>query len=421
MKSLFREDITYLRKVIKSILKFLFRPILNRYYFIFDKINNLDSNINEKLSNQRELLDLLMQKTKRMELYYQFMLIQLVEMKYDEELLPFLRGMIIVKTNEKSRVAEQIRQSADYGENFHLIFQQPEIFLDIGANIGAISLKLGVGGWKGYAFEAGAINADTLERNIKANKFDVKVIKKAVHEKSGKIYFIENGPWGHIETNLIEGSYGEIECKYEEIECISLDDWIETEDIQKIDFIKMDIEGSESAALRGMKNTLIKYKCPPIFCEINSFTLGFYKETQKSLFQNISDLGYKPYQIVNIGGKMSLVEFDIDRQPPLVVLTDFFFIKDFKNIILDVHPFVKEEKEKIVSRIIEQLSWYKSWEFHNYKPPQIKKADYICLALRDYPEYLENAEIKKYLNKIKGMENKYQFLEICLEWYNPDM
>jgi FkbM family methyltransferase len=390
-----------------------------------DKLNNLDSHIDEKLSNQQQLLDLLMQKIKRMESYYQFMLVQLVEMKYDEELLPFLKGMIIVKTKDKSQVAEQIRQTADYGENFQLIFNNPGIFLDIGANIGATSFKLASsgagGGWKGYAFEAGAINADMLERNIKANKFDVKVIKKAVHEKSGKIYFIENGPWGHIETNLIGGSYGEIECRYKEIECISLDDWIETEDIQKIDFIKMDIEGSESAALRGMKKMLTRYNFPPIFCEINSFVLGFYKETQKSLFQNISDLGYKPYQIVNIDGKMSLFEFDIDRQPPLVALTDFLFIKDFVNIKLNVQSFVKEEKEKIVSRIIEQLSYYKSWEFHNYNRPQIETADYICLALRDYPEYLENTEIKKYLSEIKNLKNKYQFLEMCMEWFNPDM
>jgi FkbM family methyltransferase len=421
-----------IKKAVKTIFKFLFKPILNRYHLILDKLDNIDKNnhllherldffehrindvsnnlnsVVDKLSNQQELLDIVLKKAKRMELYYQFMISQYVEIKNNEELLPFGNYMIIVKKDKKSPIDEQIRQYGDFGEKFELFFNNSGIFLDIGANIGAVSLRLASFGWKGYAFEAGAINADMLERSIKVNKFDVKVIKKAVHEKSGKLYFSEQGPYGHVVSNLSPGG-GEVE----EIDSISLDDWIETEGIQNIDFIKMDIEGSEPAALRGMKKMLIRYNCPPIFCEINSFTLGFYKETQKSIFLILSDLEYKPFSIDNIDGKMQLVEFDVD-QPPVVVCTDFLFVKNFKNIRLNVQPFVKDKKEKIVSRIIEQLSHYQSWG-HGYNGPPIETADYICLALRDYPEYLENMQIRKYLTEIKNMKKKSSLLD----WYNP--
>ena len=56
------------------------------------------------------------------------------------------------------------------------------------------------------------------------------------------------------QTNNIQG------IKLEKLDNINIQE-------DKIDFIKIDIEGHESLALRGMENTLKKYK-PTIFIEI---------------------------------------------------------------------------------------------------------------------------------------------------------
>ena len=40
----------------------------------------------------------------------------------------------------------------------------------------------------------------------------------------------------------------------------AIDDLVKEEGLERVDFIKMDIEGSELAALKGAKNTIQKYK-----------------------------------------------------------------------------------------------------------------------------------------------------------------
>ena len=45
----------------------------------------------------------------------------------------------------------------------------------------------------------------------------------------------------------------------EEIKCISIDSWVEANNIKKIDFIKADIEGAERDLLKGAMQTLKKF------------------------------------------------------------------------------------------------------------------------------------------------------------------
>jgi FkbM family methyltransferase len=374
------------------------RKLLRPIFFEFDGY------INEKI-------DALMNRIKGAILLSQPSLTQNIDIKKDEELIVTNDYMLIIKKT-KDAVTDTLRDMGRYGEDLNTLSPPPpRVFFDIGANIGAISLKLASQGWKGYAFEASRKNAEMLERSVKINNFDIKVINKAVHKKTGMLYFHANGPWGHVvtEDNQYFSGGGK-----EEIESISLDDWIKTENIDKIDFIKIDIEGSEPAALRGMKNMLVKYNYPPIFCEINSFTLGLYKETQKTLYDIISNMGYKPYYRQD---NNSLVEFDFD-QPPFVVVRDLIFINNFVNIKSKLIPMVKENEKKIISRTCSQLKYYKMWKQNMYgQLPEIKTADYVCLALRDYPQYMKNNRIRKLLTRIKKMDNKYPFLEQCLEWY----
>jgi len=132
--------------------------------------------------------------------------------------------------------------------NLFNLFKEPGTFLDLGGNIGAFSLSFGAMGWKGFVFEASSKNVNLLNKSIHLNDFDITVIDKAIYDKTGKIYFGQHGPFGLIQNEMTQG------IKWEEIRCMCLNDWYKQKEVpKKFDFIKMDIEGSEVAALRGMK------------------------------------------------------------------------------------------------------------------------------------------------------------------------
>ncbi len=124
--------------------------------------------------------------------------------------------------------------------------------LDIGANLGYYSFiahnKIGENG-KIYAFEPEEDNYGLLVKNIEKNKtHNIVPIKKAVTNKtgSGKLYICEEHRGDHQVFDSGEGRDSI------DIETVRIDDFVD----EKIDLIKMDIQGSEFLALDGMEETL---------------------------------------------------------------------------------------------------------------------------------------------------------------------
>lgn len=90
--------------------------------------------------------------------------------------------------------------------------------------------------------------------------------------------------------------------EHEEIEAITLDYFVESNHINKIDLIKIDVEGFEMNVLRGMAS-LLKILKPDLLIEINSNTLAEQNINPKSVFQYLYDLGYSSYYIEKEGLK----------------------------------------------------------------------------------------------------------------------
>jgi FkbM family methyltransferase len=134
------------------------------------------------------------------------------------------------------------------------IVKPGDSILDIGANIGFYTTLFSkLVGEKGavLAFEPEPLNFKYLNRNCDQLR-NVKLINKAVSDTTGtlKIYLSKMLNVDH-RTYKIE-DYSEVK----EIDSTTIDDYLKTYDCPKIDFIKMDIQGFEMAALKGMINTL---------------------------------------------------------------------------------------------------------------------------------------------------------------------
>lgn len=292
-----------------------------------------------------------------------------------------------------------IGNSPDYDaidERIWNLLPSTGIFLDIGANIGAFSLPLASFGWKGYAIEASTVNANLLQKSIEANNFDIQLVRKAIWNKTGKIRFVQNGPQGFVEDDV------HLNEDYEVIDAICLDDFQiipELSNIKSIDFIKMDIEGSEVSALRGMHNFLEHVNYPPIYLEVNIWNLFCLGESPKSLFDEAAVMGYRPYTIY----KGSLLEYDINSFPTNPC-TDYVLIKNVSeywqnkiqgkklcNPIQDVE-FVRREMEN-----------FKNWSMDYGTNPEEVLAHIAWYALiKEYPDCANDVQIRELKDIIKN-------------------
>jgi len=123
-----------------------------------------------------------------------------------------------------------------------------QTFLDIGANIGYLSILASELGAKVIAFEPSTSNVSLLKENLKENRATVKVIQKALSSEAGKM-ILHNGntPGEHsLENNYHNAEGGE------EVEVVIFDSL----GIEVPDMIKIDIEGHERKAFEGMQSVL---------------------------------------------------------------------------------------------------------------------------------------------------------------------
>lgn len=282
------------------------------------------------------------------------------------------------------------------------LFKKPGTFLDIGANVGVVSMSLAAHGWKGYAFEASSSNAALLRKSAVLNGFDVEVIETAVYNKTGKLYFSQLGPWGIVQTDMMAHR------DFAEIECIDLDNWAQAqENLHSIEFIKMDIEGSEVAAFEGMYQMLEKYGYPPIFIEVNMCTLIAYDLTPKSVFQHARSFGYNAYRM------RACVLYEVNYDDFLEDISeDFVLIKgEFDNIAYPVARYKSSKACETIARLVEILK--------RVSASQAKWIDELgyVYTLKDYPEYYENHEIKSLLKQIYvGFNEDNTYSKKATDW-----
>jgi FkbM family methyltransferase len=147
------------------------------------------------------------------------------------------------------------------------IVKTGDIVLDLGANIGYFTILfaklVGING-KVIAFEPELKNFKILKKNISENKFNNVILEnKAVSDKNGmSVLFTGTKSSGanriYEPKKAQEWREKEKQQEFEkkEIETVSIDTFLIQKKIKYVNFIKMDIEGGEFFALKGMKDVL---------------------------------------------------------------------------------------------------------------------------------------------------------------------
>ncbi|MBP9817526.1 FkbM family methyltransferase [Candidatus Shapirobacteria bacterium] len=164
------------------------------------------------------------------------------------------------------------------------------VVVDIGANIGYYTLLLAQKCKMVYAFEPDKECFEILKKNVEENGLkNVKLFNVAVGAKKEKRVLIKDKenlgnshltppPYGHLpltgEANiLLDNSYL--------VETDTLDNILKNE--QKIDLIKIDVQGWEPEVVEGAKGIIKKYS-PTLFMEYNGGNIDFLKKAYKNIW-----------------------------------------------------------------------------------------------------------------------------------------
>lgn len=161
--------------------------------------------------------------------------------------------------------------------------------LDIGANTGVYALAA-----KSLAPEARVIAIEPVRRiaaklraNAAINGGTIEVIEKAVSDRSGQMMLSDNFA-DHNYSASLEGQGPDADAY--PVEVCSVDDLLGPQWPDVVGPIKIDIERHEPAAIRGMAETLRRYR-PPILIEVLDATIG------REIEEGIQSLGYELFHI----------------------------------------------------------------------------------------------------------------------------
>lgn len=130
-----------------------------------------------------------------------------------------------------------------------------DVIIDAGSNTGYISMLFSkIVGPQGciYAFEPDAINIGYIHENIALNPEATNIVISdlLLWNKNTSIDFYESGTVGSSALWL------PLQDKVVKKQTITIDDWVKANNIEKIDFIKMNIEGAEIEAVEGCVETI---------------------------------------------------------------------------------------------------------------------------------------------------------------------
>lgn len=175
------------------------------------------------------------------------------------------------------------------------------VCLDVGANMGVISLRLarrvGPSGAV-HCFEPVPHVFDRLAQHVQRNGLQdvVHAHRVALSHETGSMEMSVADP---LEVNQGMGSLvrkADVLSRRISVEVLTLDDFAERARFDRLDFVKLDIQGAEPFFLAGGERTLRRFK-PLMVVELSPVDLAGAGKTSKDLLAQIEALGYEVYKL----------------------------------------------------------------------------------------------------------------------------
>ena len=198
---------------------------------------------------------------------------------------------------------------------FVALVKKGDTVLDVGAAFGYYTLlsagKVGANG-KVIAFEPDPANYKIVKNNCFMNGFihRVTVINSAASDKKEIVpfYYKSDYVWG---AQSLIGTSGE---RTIDVETVIIDDYLTKMQVDRVDVVKIDVEGYEPFVIRGMLKTINNNKNIKIVFE---FSPGYFKAlefTPADFIDELCDMGFQTIMKINeFTGKLeNISDFDLE-------------------------------------------------------------------------------------------------------------
>jgi FkbM family methyltransferase len=168
--------------------------------------------------------------------------------------------------------------------------------LDLGAFLGEFALAAATHGCDVVAVEANPPLAALVSASGRLNRFNnLRVVNAAIGERAGTVTFAPHGPWGQVrsDTNDVR-SAGDVT-----VDQVAVDELVESLGWESVDFVKLDVEGSEMNALAGAASLLGRPDAPSLLFESNIAPLMAKGTEPRRLLEAVEGFGYSLYRIMS--------------------------------------------------------------------------------------------------------------------------
>lgn len=213
--------------------------------------------------------------------------------------LPWLEGLV-VETPLGTDLSRCLFVSGSYEPNeltlLSRVLEPGMTFLDVGANEGLFSLlaarRVGVAG-RVIALEPSPRELRRLEHNLALNRLgNVAVLPLAASDRAGKarLHVAEEAHPGQSTLGAFAYEIGEAGATV--VELLPLDRVGERCPVERLDAVKIDVEGAEVAVLRGARRILAQHR-PLLLVELLDAALAGQGASREQLFAELAALGYE--------------------------------------------------------------------------------------------------------------------------------
>jgi FkbM family methyltransferase len=197
-----------------------------------------------------------------------------------------------------------------------------DICLDLGANVGMITLALSVLAPNGhvYAFEGSPETTLALHETIRFNGLaNVSVANVVVGRPSEAVKFFDMPDVRSSSHYLPVDVTRQVTAVWQNTSQVlatkSVDQLVDDLNLQRLDFIKIDVEGAELDTLQGASNTFQKFS-PLVLMEFNSYAFMHLREiAPRNALRQIFDTFHEVYYFKDrTGGLTRLDNTERDRE-----------------------------------------------------------------------------------------------------------
>ncbi len=202
-------------------------------------------------------------------------------------------------------------------ESLNKRIKNSKICIDIGANIGITTIWMSKNCEKVYSFEPENKNIERFNENLSVNNVNnVELIQKAVSEEEGEAELYLFDSYGH---HSLSEEHVSKSINKTIIKTISLDAFCKQNNIYKIDFLKIDVEGHELSVLKGSKILLKKKQISLIAFEHSSILFSKQNKDNQEVIKYLMENDYKIYyldgNILNLNDISKLGQEDLYAIP----------------------------------------------------------------------------------------------------------